>query len=193
MAGPCFTLVYRSFGRGEWMALGTWLSVASVNQIARDADGLTFSLDASAIPRSSRAQREKSAQPTLGFTAHLRDAPFDAKAERDAIEKVLGFVPAQALSVCAVSGSPANVDGLLHIQKGVVQRFGGWFAFQRGIPPEAASLQNGITAVEVADYQAFFGEGPVDPDYLAQYEQFVPRKTIYFVDAKATGFSHVDV
>lgn len=194
MAGPCFALVYQSFGPGEWAALTSWVSSLAGGHAATHPQSLSFSLDAAVVPRISRAKDEVHSQRTCEYVAGLRDAPFDAKVDRAAIHKSLGYVPAKQLSVCAMCRGLFDYDGLMHIQRGVIERFGGWFVFiDDELPPEAASLERGLVTAQVADYAGYFGPGPVDPSYAAQYEGFVPKKTITFVDAKLTGFRHVDV
>ena len=194
MAGPCFALVYQSFGPDEWTAFTRWASSVAGGQAVMRPQSLSFSLDASAFPRMSHPKDEPHAKRTCEYVASVRDAPFDAKTDRAAIEKRLGYVPARQLSVCAMCRGLFDLDGLMHIQAGIIERFGGWFAFVGDkLPPEAASLARGVVTVQVADHEGYFGSGPVDPSYAAQYEAFVQKKTITFIDAKLTGLRHVDV
>lgn len=194
MAGPCFALVYQSFGPDEWAALTGWASSFAGGQAVIRPQSLSFSLDASAVPRISRPRDEPHAKRTCEYVASAKNTPFDAKIERAAIEKSLGFVPARQLSVCAMCRGLFDLDGLMHIQGRIIERFGGWFVFVGDkLPQEVAALARGVVTVQVADYEGYFGSGPVDPSYAAQYDEFVPKKTITFVDAKLTGLRHVDV
>jgi hypothetical protein len=193
MAGPCFTLLYRLIVAKEHEALGEWIDSIADGPVAQGLNLFRFSLDEVVVPRISRAKDERHRKQTCEYLVSIGDVPFFAKAERAAIEKKFGYVPAQMITACAGCRDAFNVDGLLFIQKGLIDRFGGWFVFEDNrLPLAAAALKNGLVTVNVANYEAFFGPGPVDPAYIAQYEEFVPRKTLYFIDARLTGFRHLD-
>jgi hypothetical protein len=107
-------------------------------------------------------------------------------ATQSAVTKALGFLPAIQLSTYAAVSTGVSPDGLWWLLDHIVDAVGGWYEVDE--PPKAKAF----VEVEIVDAEGFFGKGPVDPAYLAEYEQYLPRSKRYFVDARATGYRSIE-
>jgi len=194
MSGPSFELVYESFTPTDIDRLAELLGSVARGRVRRTAQGFELSIAREDVARVLHRGESKKDFTCLilvsvGEPHQVTDA---SRAVQTAIGEALGFLPSKALTFSAGCRDELDADALAMLQEKVIERFGGWYVFGGSPPsPGAPPPQRGEVIVDIRDYEAYFGSGPVDPEYAAQYEEYIPRTTLHFIDAKASGLRYL--